>query len=69
MVPVPFGLVRFGVAPDHPEVKLVENKFEELARDPRVTFIGNVSINETICAFLSLSLCATVLTESMRSTH
>lgn len=29
-LPTPFGLVRFGVAPDHPEVKLVQKKFEEL---------------------------------------
>lgn len=41
--------MRFGVAPDHPEVKLVENKFEDLARDPRVNFIGNVSINKVLC--------------------
>ena len=46
---MPFGLVRFGVAPDHPEVKLVENKFGELARDPRVGFIGNVQVNKDLC--------------------
>ena len=42
-------MVRFGVAPDHPEVKLVENKFGELARDPRVGFIGNVQVNKDLC--------------------
>ncbi|KAH6856459.1 hypothetical protein B0I37DRAFT_304169 [Chaetomium sp. MPI-CAGE-AT-0009] len=43
-LPVPFGLVRFGVAPDHPEVKNCQEKFEEVATSPNFTFIGNVSI-------------------------
>ncbi|KAI5290338.1 hypothetical protein KEM55_008612 [Ascosphaera atra] len=43
-LPVPFGLVRFGVAPDHPEVKNCEDKFTEVATSPRFTFIGNLSL-------------------------
>ncbi|KAK3391027.1 hypothetical protein B0H63DRAFT_557894 [Podospora didyma] len=43
-LPVPFGLVRFGVAPDHPEVKNCQEKFEEVASSPDFTFIGNVSV-------------------------
>ncbi|KAI1205763.1 nucleotide-binding domain-containing protein [Annulohypoxylon truncatum] len=43
-LPVPYGLVRFGVAPDHPEVKNCESKFEEVASSPDFTFIGNVAI-------------------------
>lgn len=43
-LPTPFGLVRYGVAPDHPEVRNVENKFDEVARDPRFTFLGNVQV-------------------------
>ncbi|GAB1319065.1 NADPH-adrenodoxin reductase [Madurella fahalii] len=43
-LPVPFGLVRFGVAPDHPEVKNCQEKFEEVASSPNFAFIGNVSI-------------------------
>ncbi|GAA95309.1 uncharacterized protein L969DRAFT_292246 [Mixia osmundae IAM 14324] len=43
-LPVPFGLVRFGVAPDHPEVKNCQHKFEETATDPRFRFFGNVQI-------------------------
>ncbi|KAB5535253.1 NADPH:adrenodoxin oxidoreductase-like protein [Coniochaeta sp. 2T2.1] len=43
-LPVPFGLVRFGVAPDHPEVKNCQEKFEEVASSPDFTFIGNASI-------------------------
>lgn len=34
-LPTPYGLVRFGVAPDHPEVKLVTHKFEQIATDSR----------------------------------
>lgn len=30
MLPTPFGLVRFGVAPDHPEVKAVQADFEQV---------------------------------------
>ncbi|KAJ4228813.1 NADPH-adrenodoxin reductase [Fusarium solani] len=43
-LPVPFGLVRHGVAPDHPEVKNCQEKFDEIASSPNFTFIGNVSI-------------------------
>ncbi|KAI1099903.1 nucleotide-binding domain-containing protein [Jackrogersella minutella] len=46
-LPVPYGLVRFGVAPDHPEVKNCQEKFEEVASSPDFTFIGNVSIGNT----------------------
>jgi adrenodoxin-NADP+ reductase len=47
-LPVPFGLVRFGVAPDHPEVKNVINTFTKTALNPRVRFIGNVSLGQDI---------------------
>ncbi|RFU72671.1 ferredoxin-nadp+ reductase [Trichoderma arundinaceum] len=43
-LPVPFGLVRHGVAPDHPEVKNCQDKFDEVATSPNFTFIGNASI-------------------------
>ena len=45
-LPVPFGLVRYGVAPDHPEVKNVEGTFTKVAQDPRVRFLGNVSLGK-----------------------
>ncbi|GAA6052324.1 hypothetical protein JCM3770_007252 [Rhodotorula araucariae] len=45
LLPTPFGLARFGVAPDHPEVKNCEHKFEETARDPRFRFFGNVQVS------------------------
>ncbi|KAK9899639.1 nucleotide-binding domain-containing protein [Cystobasidium minutum MCA 4210] len=43
-LPVPFGLVRYGVAPDHPEVKNCIHKFEETAEDKRFRYFGNVRI-------------------------
>ncbi|PKK66158.1 nucleotide-binding domain-containing protein [Rhizophagus irregularis] len=47
-LPIPFGLVRYGVAPDHPEVKNVQNRFEEVAKDSRFIFIGNVKYGEDL---------------------
>lgn len=43
-LPTPHGLVRYGVAPDHPEVKNVENKFAQVAQDARFRFFGNVNV-------------------------
>ncbi|KAL3277528.1 hypothetical protein HHI36_012873 [Cryptolaemus montrouzieri] len=47
-LPVPFGLVRFGVAPDHPEVKNVENSFSKVGEHPNVRFLGNVNLGNDI---------------------
>ncbi|XP_046549987.1 NADPH:adrenodoxin oxidoreductase, mitochondrial-like isoform X2 [Haliotis rubra] len=47
-LPVPFGLVRFGVAPDHPEVKNVINTFTQTAEKDRCSFLGNVTIGKDI---------------------
>ncbi|XP_017106030.2 NADPH:adrenodoxin oxidoreductase, mitochondrial [Drosophila bipectinata] len=47
-LPVPFGLVRFGVAPDHPEVKNVINTFTKTAEHPRLRYFGNVSLGEDV---------------------
>ena len=41
-LPVPYGLVRFGVAPDHLKIKNVVKKFAKTAADPRFRFLGNV---------------------------
>ncbi|KZO91948.1 nucleotide-binding domain-containing protein [Calocera viscosa TUFC12733] len=46
-VPAPHGLVRYGVAPDHPEVKNCINKFDQTAQDPRFSFFGNVLVDPT----------------------
>lgn len=47
-LPVPYGLVRFGVAPDHPEVKNCEDTFEEVASSPRFNYIGNVKVGRDV---------------------
>lgn len=46
-LPVPFGLVRYGVAPDHQDVKNVTDRFTQIASNPRVNFIGNVHVGES----------------------
>ena len=44
-LPTPWGLVRAGVAPDHPEKRLIcDRQFDHLLKDPRVRFIGGVEI-------------------------
>src|SRR5690348_9632395 len=50
-LPVPFGLVRYGVAPDHLKIKNVTKVFEKTAMDPRFTFIGNVTVGKNISVF------------------
>lgn len=47
-LPVPFGLVRFGVAPDHPEVKNCVTTFAKTANHPNVNFIGNTSLGTDV---------------------
>eukprot|EP00850_Spirogloea_muscicola_P017157 SM000144S00705 [mRNA] locus=s144:360499:365389:- [translate_table: standard] len=48
-LPTPFGLVRSGVAPDHPETKLVNNQFAALAtNDARCRFVGNVALGRDV---------------------
>ena len=49
-LPVPYGLVRFGVAPDHPKLKSVTAVFEGIASDPRVAFFGNVALGREVDA-------------------
>ena len=47
-LPVPFGLVRFGVAPDHQDVKNVISTFTQTAQNTRCRFIGNVSVGTDV---------------------
>ena len=44
----PFGLIRFGVAPDHPEMKVMADKFDVVASDERVRLIGNVEVGRDV---------------------
>ena len=43
-LPTPYGLVRFGVAPDHESTKNVMSTFKEVASRDRVTYRGNVEV-------------------------
>jgi ferredoxin--NADP+ reductase len=42
-LPTPWGLVRSGVAPDHPKIKSVTRVYEKTAAHPRFRFFGNVT--------------------------
>ena len=44
--PFPFGLVRFGVAPDHPKIKSVTKGFQKTMDPPRFRFWGNTTLAE-----------------------
>jgi ferredoxin/flavodoxin---NADP+ reductase len=48
MLPTPWGLVRSGVAPDHPKIKSISKQFEKTAGDPRFRFFGNVAVGEHV---------------------
>ncbi|CBZ52836.1 NADPH:adrenodoxin oxidoreductase FprB, related [Neospora caninum Liverpool] len=47
-LPSPYGLVRYGVAPDHPEVKHVTEDFDVVARHPGFRFFGNVTLGTDV---------------------
>lgn len=47
-LPVPYGLVRYGVAPDHPGTKNVTRQFERLFERENIGFAGNVEIGRDI---------------------
>ena len=47
-LPTPWGLVRSGVAPDHPKIKSVSRVYEKTAEHPRFRFFGNVCFGEDI---------------------
>ncbi len=47
-LPTPYGLVRGGVAPDHPKIKSVTRMYERIAAHPGFRFLGNVRIGSAI---------------------
>ena len=47
-LPTPWGLVRSGVAPDHPKIKSVTRIYERTAAHPRFRFFGNVTFGEDV---------------------
>jgi len=47
-LPTPWGLVRLGVAPDHPKLKTVSRAFERIAMKPGFRFFGNVDVGTDV---------------------
>jgi len=47
-LPTPWGLVRLGVAPDHPKIKSVSRAFERIAALPGFRFFGNVDVGRDV---------------------
>ncbi|KAH0859027.1 hypothetical protein HID58_087288 [Brassica napus] len=47
-LPTPYGLVRSGVAPDHPETKIAINQFSRVAQHERCAFYGNVKLGSDL---------------------
>ena len=47
-LPVPYGLIRTGVAPDHQSIKAVSNRYEKTALSDNVRFVGNVNVGEDV---------------------
>ncbi|ROV66119.1 FAD-dependent oxidoreductase [Streptomyces globisporus] len=43
-LPTPYGLVRYGVAPDHEKIKSLQNSLRAVLEDERVTFVGNIGV-------------------------
>jgi ferredoxin/flavodoxin---NADP+ reductase len=47
-LPTPWGLVRLGVAPDHPNIKSVSRVYEKIAQRPGFRFLGNVEVGRDL---------------------
>jgi len=47
-LPTPYGLVRYGVAPDHQKIKSVAKVYERTSADPRFRFFGHIDFGEDI---------------------
>jgi NADPH-dependent glutamate synthase beta subunit-like oxidoreductase len=55
-MPVPFGLIRYGVAPDHQSTKAVARVFDRVLARDRVSFFGNVTVGRDVQLSELLSL-------------
>lgn len=47
-LPVPYGLIRTGVAPDHQSIKAVSRRYEATALSDNVRFVGNVTVGKDV---------------------
>ena len=52
-LPVPYGLIRTGVAPDHQSIKAVSRRYEATALSDNVGFVGCSFLLSTRCQFLA----------------
>jgi NADPH-dependent glutamate synthase beta subunit-like oxidoreductase len=47
-LPVPYGLIRTGVAPDHQSIKGVSRRYEKVALSDNVRFVGNIAVGSDV---------------------
>ena len=47
-LPAPYGLIRYGVAPDHPRIKGIVNSLHEMLNSGAIRFIGNVTFGRDV---------------------
>ena len=48
--PVPYGLIRFGVAPDHQSLKAVSKRYDQVAESEGARFVGNLNVGRDVSA-------------------
>ncbi|MEN9992500.1 MAG: hypothetical protein RLY83_70 [Actinomycetota bacterium] len=47
-LPAPYGLIRYGVAPDHPRIKGIVNSLHEMLNSGKIRFFGNVEFGKDL---------------------
>jgi ferredoxin--NADP+ reductase len=47
-LPAPYGLIRYGVAPDHPRIKGIVDSLHEMLDSGRIRFLGNVEVGRDV---------------------
>jgi ferredoxin--NADP+ reductase len=47
-LPTPYGLIRYGVAPDHPRIKQIIVALHQVMENPRIAFFGNVAVGSDV---------------------
>ncbi|MDO5453506.1 MAG: FAD-dependent oxidoreductase [Corynebacterium sp.] len=47
-MPAPFGLIRYGVAPDHPRIKGIVNSLHRVLEQEEIRFLGNIEVGKDI---------------------
>ena len=60
-LPVPFGLIRSGVAPDHQSIKAVSRRYEKVAASDQARFVGNVRVGSDVSIGEMLGLYDTIV--------